>query len=433
VLTLEQQIERGLIRVGEFTAASAADAEWPAPLGKAAYHGLVGKFAHAVEPHTEGDPAAILIQTLVLIGNALGRGPHFIVEDDRHGTNLHLAIVGNTALARKGTSLGRSWRFVSLADPSWAAANDGEGGLSTAEGLISAVRDSSGSGKEHQSGVIDKRLLAMISEFAETLSKMKREGNTLGATIRSAWDGKTLRIRTRNRPLTATNAHVSILGHITRTELRALLTQTDMFNGFGNRFLWVVAARSKKLADPTPFRVDELKDLIADLHKSILWAEAEDRELAFDARARAAWAKLYGELGYESDDEESDGHFDAITARAAPLIRRLALIYAAIDRSSEVTVKHLAAGLEVWRYCEQSAAYLFAGEAVAAGLEGRIERQLQRRGGWVGYSALYAALEPAKTYYVRGAIERLVARGVVEERTVDTGGRPRREYRVTGR
>src|SRR5436190_135500 len=104
---------------------------WPAQLGSAAYHGLVGEYVRAVEPHTEGDPAAVLIQTLVCVGNALGRGPHFYVEDTRHGANLFACVVGDTSAARKGTSLDRARRFIQVADPDWAAANDGEGGLST--------------------------------------------------------------------------------------------------------------------------------------------------------------------------------------------------------------------------------------------------------------------------------------------------------------
>ena len=34
---------------------------WPEPLGKAAFHGLAGDFVRLVEPHTEADPAALLL------------------------------------------------------------------------------------------------------------------------------------------------------------------------------------------------------------------------------------------------------------------------------------------------------------------------------------------------------------------------------------
>jgi hypothetical protein len=115
--------------------------EWPPPLGGAAHYGVIGDYVRAVELHTEADPAAVLTQTLVCVGSALGRNPHFVVEDTRHGTNLFALIVGDTASARKGTALGRARALVQAADPDWAEANHGEGGLSTSEGLIQAVRD----------------------------------------------------------------------------------------------------------------------------------------------------------------------------------------------------------------------------------------------------------------------------------------------------
>ena len=37
-----------------------------------------------VEPNTESDPAAILIQFLVSFGALVGRGPHYRVEGDEH-------------------------------------------------------------------------------------------------------------------------------------------------------------------------------------------------------------------------------------------------------------------------------------------------------------------------------------------------------------
>ena len=59
-----------------------------------------------------------------------------------------------------------------------------------------------------------------MSEFSETLSKMKREGNALDSTLRNAWGGRTLRNRTRRGAMEASNTHVSVIGHITKADLR---------------------------------------------------------------------------------------------------------------------------------------------------------------------------------------------------------------------
>ncbi|MDQ3776261.1 MAG: hypothetical protein M3461_18840 [Pseudomonadota bacterium] len=52
---------------------------------------------------------------------------------------------------------------------------------------------------------------------------------------------------TKNDPLTATGAHIAIISHVTVDELRAELTQTDIANGFINRFLFLCVWRSKCL------------------------------------------------------------------------------------------------------------------------------------------------------------------------------------------
>ena len=57
-----------------------------------------------LEPHTESDTTAMLVQLLAAVGNAVGRGPGFQVEADRHHCNLYVGIVGDTASSRKGSS-----------------------------------------------------------------------------------------------------------------------------------------------------------------------------------------------------------------------------------------------------------------------------------------------------------------------------------------
>src|SRR5262249_10579974 len=49
---------------------------WPI-LNEVALHGLAGDVVHTIEPHTEADPVAILLQYLISFGNAIGRGPYY--------------------------------------------------------------------------------------------------------------------------------------------------------------------------------------------------------------------------------------------------------------------------------------------------------------------------------------------------------------------
>jgi hypothetical protein len=159
-------------------------------------------------------------------------------------------------------------------------------GLSSGEGLIYNVRDAlwkkesikaTGRVVEYQQVIVDdgeanKRLLIVEPEFASTLTVMGREGNTLSAGLRQAWDDGNLSPLTRNHPMKATGAHISVIGHITRQELLARLDDTSKANGFANRFLWVLVRRSKVLpqgaAVPDATLNPLVKRLLFGKHKS---------------------------------------------------------------------------------------------------------------------------------------------------------------------
>jgi hypothetical protein len=235
-------------------------ASWPEPLAEKAYQGLAGEVVRAIEPHSESDPAALLLQFLVMFGNMIGRNAHFIAEADKHYTNLDVCLVGRTSKARKGSSYGRLRDLMESVDGEWVGGRV-LSGLSSGEGLIHQVRDPV---TKHEalrdqdkkvtgyqdvvvdSGAKDKRLLVFESEFALVLRVMARETNTLTAILRQAWDTGTLRTMPKN-PTVATGAHISIVGHITVEELRRYITVTELASGFANRFLWMCVSRSKCL------------------------------------------------------------------------------------------------------------------------------------------------------------------------------------------
>ena len=196
--------------------------DWPKPATEEAFYGLAGDIVCTIEPHSEADPMALLVQTLVAFGNAAGGQPHFLAEADRHSMNLFAAFVGETAKARKGTSWGRVRQSLVTADPDWEGCITS--GLSSGEGLIWQVRDPIEKvenvkekgrviGQERvvvDEGVVDKRLMVVEGELALVLRVLAREGNTLSAIIRNAWDSGNLRSLTKNSPAKATGAHISI-------------------------------------------------------------------------------------------------------------------------------------------------------------------------------------------------------------------------------
>jgi hypothetical protein len=364
---------------------------WPDPLDESAYQGIAGELVRLIEPHSESDPVALLIQTLVAFGNIIGRKAHFRAEADSHFGNLFTCLVGTTSKGRKGSAWGQVCRPLTEVDGDWTA-NRVSNGLSSGEGLIWAVRDpiykaepiregGAGKGKgriveyeqiEADAGVADKRLLVLESEFGSVLKVIARERNTLSAIIRQAWDTGTLRTLTKNSPAQATGAHISIVGHITRDELRRQMCETDLANGLANRFIWLCVRRSKCLPEGGAFHEVDFAPLIHSLRDAVTFARTLG-ELQRDDEARAIWREVYPSLS-----EGKLGLLGYATSRAEAQVMRLAMLYALLDRSATIRAEHLSAGLALWQYAEQSARYIF-GSALGDPTADELLRALRSR------------------------------------------------------
>lgn len=385
----------------------------------------------AIAPHTEADPVALSVQFLVAFGNVIGRGPHFTVEATRHGLNLFAVLVGVTAKARKGTSWGHNRRAFDAVDSSWAAACI-QSGLSSGEGLIWAVRDPIEREEPIKEkgrltgyttvwadpGVTDKRLLVIEEEFAATLRVWGRDGNTLSAQIRQAWDTGDLRVLTKNSPARATAAHIAIIGHITRDELRRYLDSTEAANGIGNRFLWLCVRRANVLPEGGRIGDVDLAPTLARLQGAVGFAR-EAGELRRDDEARRAWAAVYPELS-----EGKPGLLGAVTARAEAQTMRLACLYALLDCSAVVRADHLNAALAVWEYAEASARFIF-GDALGEPLADEILSSLRSRPEGMTRTKIRDLFgRHRRAEEIARALTFLAERGRARMVSEETGGRP---------
>jgi hypothetical protein len=353
------------------------DPAWP-KLVQAAYHGLAGEVVARLLPNTESDPAALLLQYLTSFGNAVGRQPYYLVECTRHFCNLFVVLVGSTAKARKGTAAQRIRTIFEVADRDWAD-NRTQGGASSGEGVIWAVRDPIFKMRDGEEvlideGVADKRLLLDEREFFQPLAVMQREGNILSRVFRDAYDcGHVLATLTKNSPARATEALISIIGHITLDELRNMLDRTSMANGFANCFLFARVRRSKLLPDGGAPDDEAAGKLGAATLEALTAARRRERICMTDAAAQH-WRQIYPQLS-----REQSGLFGAIVARAEAQTIRLTLIYALLDSAPQIDRSHLDAALAVWAFCEASAQYVF-GDTLGDPIADTILRLLRNSG-----------------------------------------------------
>ncbi|HEY4050082.1 MAG TPA: hypothetical protein VGM27_24740, partial [Acidobacteriaceae bacterium] len=252
-------------------------AAWPT-LPRAAYYGLAGLAVNTIAPHTEADPAAILLQFLAAFGNIVGPEPHCMVESTRHKFNLFVILVGESSKARKGTSWRQIARLFSELDDPWVAHRVTTARLS-ADGLIHTLRD--------QEPATDRRLLVLSEEFAGVLHALGRQNGHLSPLLRSAWDSGNLRTLDRRHPLQATGTHISLIGHITQYELSRHLHPTDAHNGFANRCLWTFVRRSQFLPEGGSLASEDLAGVARELRRTLNWVNcATGQPWRRDAAAR---------------------------------------------------------------------------------------------------------------------------------------------------
>jgi hypothetical protein len=306
------------------------------------------------------------------------------VEYTKHPLRLFAVFVGETAKGRKGLSWSTPRHVFRAIDEGWV---DGcvTSGLSSGEGLIYHVRDQriekqpvkqKGRVIDYDevivdAGVDDKRLLVIEEEFAQALKVMQREGNILSPILREAWDTGHLHPLTKSNPTKATDAHISIIGHITKGELLRHLDSTEQANGFANRFLWVLVKRSKEIPEPVGIPERALTKLIMRLQRAVEAAK-QIGVMRRDDAAKALWRERYHDLS-----ASQPGLFGHIIARAEAQVMRLACLYAALDSTNLVSTAHLEAGFAVWRYCEASARYIF-GDATGDPMVDEILRCLRQ-------------------------------------------------------
>ena len=351
--------------------------EWPI-LADEAFHGVAGEIVRTISPQTEADPVALLSQLLTYFGTVIGRRAYHQVGETRHHTNLSICLVGASSRGRKGSAFDYVQACVlpiEHTEFTWSYDNI-IGGCGSGEGVINAVRDpvmkhervkESGQTPRYEeveidAGVVDKRLLIYESEFSSVLKVCERENNLLSEVLRKAWDQGQLRNTTKTAPLKATDAHISVIGHITLDELQKTLTTTAAANGFANRFLWVCVKRHGRLPEGGSLPAQDLAAIRTMLRHAVKRASTIGRMERND-EAKRAWNAVWDAL-----TEDRTGLAGAILARAEAQVLRLSMLYALRDGSAVITHAHLTAALALWQYVEASVVYLFGtslGDAAA--------------------------------------------------------------------
>jgi putative DNA primase/helicase len=335
----------------------------PVPDEKCLY-GLIGEIAKAGSGHTEANAHAIALNAMIWVGCAVGRGPFFPIGDVRHHARMFGLHVGRTSRGRKGeaVSLIRKIEEAVRGQSPKLAPQVHSGGLSSGEGLAALIHDGYSDTKNEFAEVEDKRLWVIESEFVNVLTQKTRQGNTLSPTLRQLWDGGTIKPAIKSNPVSATNPHVALSGAITPDELRSSFKGQDYSNGFANRFIMIFAERSKREALPPPTQKAEVDRLAARLIevlnfvKADQWDQRDHMEMSLSQQAASDYEALYnGEL----DQNDFTPRLNGLLERRAPMLIRIAMIFALTDRTTIIEAHHVEAAMCWIRYWTESLRAIF--------------------------------------------------------------------------
>ena len=331
--------------------------------------GLIRDFVLASTRDSEATPAGAAMGLLMLIMANAGRSLYF-----SHGNIPQYPILFALHVARSGKGKGVSLGSVKAVEREIRAKNHGllgqthSGGLSTREGVASAISDPLMDEEGNQvGGTEDKRLWVIESEFSNVLQQSKRDGNTLSACIRDLFDGMEIAPLTKTSKVVASDPCVSILGQITPAELVKLLDDTSVRNGFINRFLIFYSESTKTVALPEPWHDEELKSFAHRVATVIAWSKGQypqkeackSRRMQFSSDAKALYEKVYPRLKNPCLDD----FLLSVLSRAPAHAVRLSMAFAICDMSEVIEVKHLRAALHwVKAFCD-SANFIFQGKA----------------------------------------------------------------------
>lgn len=374
-----------------------------------AFHGLAGRVVRTLAPHTEADPAGMLLTFLAAFGAAVGNGPHAVADGAEHPCRLNVALVGRSSRARKGTSWSVIKKVFAEGAPDFVS-DHVIGGLASGEGLVADLA---------RRPVELRNVLVLEPELARLLRVGARSA-TLSALVREAWDGGELSIRTRKDPLRADEANVGLLGHCTADELRLRLSTSDVSNGFGNRFLFGWVERSQRLPQGSPIPDAVIRELGDDLHWAIRSAETLDV-----VRRTSVADRLWTEI-YMGIDDNVPGVVGSLLARCEAQVLRLSVTFAVLDSSPLIQEEHLRAAWAVWLHCEETVRRVFSGAPVDP-IRDRLLRALRDAGdaGLDGTQMRDLFARHVSGAHLARVRRELAHEGLIETTTEATGGRPR--------
>lgn len=321
-------------------------------------------YCMALEHRSAADIGAIWFQCYELFFNFLGRNPHFNWSGKPYYCNGSLFVVGPTATGKKGLSLSAAKApFNPLIAGEFG--DDVEfcnfknciaGGFQSGQAILSHFyKDKS------EIGDVDKRLIITEQEAGAILKMSKVENSIMSQVMRNAFDGETLeyrvsKIKGAGATLRFDDIQVSMIGHITASELLQLLTTGADKTGELNRVQFILCLDSKFVPESrSNFLFEDVVELAA-LRERILgcFKWAQNRCIKFSPEIH----HLLDDYTGSHDAAMRSGQEKEINARLPLYLRKWIARFAVMDMTDVANLTHWTKALAVIEYLSAANAYL---------------------------------------------------------------------------
>jgi hypothetical protein len=384
-----------------------------------AFQGCAGETVSNLESQTSASRVGLLTSVLSVAGAVLGLKTYFHTEQ----TSAFMScLVGETGVGRKGTAMDAVWGALTATDAFGDQDQVSINGIGSGEGLIATTA-------RRAEKVGFARILVQEPEFGQVLTVGKREGTTLSYVLRNAFDRQKLMNVTKASGAIGVSPkfyQLGVLAGVTPGDLRSLVSDIDLVNGFANRFLWLpVVGRDVAVAGD---REPSLHPVVAEQYRLAL-VDAEDRRhqpWLLESNATALLQEYYdGVLA------RIPGVVGRLCVRFASIACRVALIHAALDQEGDTIRRdHVERGIALTEYARSGMAWVFGTTSTLGSVDAqRMLKVLVAAGHPMSRSALGVALwgNHWNRDRVSDAIAALRTAGVAEVTrgtTTAVGGRP---------
>lgn len=342
-----------------------------APPPDIAFTGWIGDYVELMTPTTEAPPAFHLGVALTIAGQLFGRHVYNQYGTDPLYPNLYTLLVGRSGRTRKDTAIKRATRTLFDGDPQNGRMIVHAVNLATDVGSSTKLIDI----LKHK-----QNTLLYVTEFSRLMGNARRQStDTIIPTLIEAFDTPTvMQNNSMANPIEAVYPFLGILAATQPDILGETMSGTDMNSGFANRWLYICG----NLHEPLPLAPVLDKGDVYRLFTALVDAKnayGRDAALTMEPVALERWREWYMADFYR---ESPNAEEDAMRARHAVLIQKLALIYAITERSHAITLRHLEVGIAVieWMWEQMRSLTGSWGRSTDGQIEERIKAVLEKYG-----------------------------------------------------